>query len=196
MGMGGGNRAADLVALDDAMNALARFDPRKVQVVEMRFFGGLSLEETAEVLKISSVTVKRDLRTAKAWLYRELTAGTRTMDSERWKRIDSLLHAAWERPPAARAEFLRQACAGDEALEREVRSLMASDQEAGSFLDNPAIEVAARGNRAYGLVRPDGLPLQDPGDARRRRHGSGVQGVRHQARPARGPEIPAAASAP
>ena len=49
----GGEQAADLVALDDAMNALARFDPRKVQVVEMRFFGGLSVAETAEVLKIS-----------------------------------------------------------------------------------------------------------------------------------------------
>src|SRR2546426_418741 len=57
----GGARAADLVALDDAMNALARLDPRKVQVVEMRFFGGLSVEETAEVLKVSSVTVMRDL---------------------------------------------------------------------------------------------------------------------------------------
>jgi RNA polymerase sigma-70 factor (ECF subfamily) len=72
----GGNRTADLVALDDAMNALARLDPRKVRVVEMRFFGGLNIEETAEVLKVSSVTVRRDLRTAKAWLYRELTGGT------------------------------------------------------------------------------------------------------------------------
>ena len=72
----GGNRPTDLVALDDAMNALARLDARKVQVVEMRFFGGLSLEETAAVLKVSSVTVRRDLRTAKAWLYRELTGGT------------------------------------------------------------------------------------------------------------------------
>jgi RNA polymerase sigma-70 factor (ECF subfamily) len=68
-----GDRAADLVALDDAMNALARLDPRKVQVVEMRFFGGLSVEETAEVLKVSSVTVMRDWNTAKAWLYREIT---------------------------------------------------------------------------------------------------------------------------
>ena len=66
----------DLVALDDAMNALARIDPRKVQVVEMRFFGGLSVEETAEVLKVSPVTVKRDWSAAKAWLYRELTGGT------------------------------------------------------------------------------------------------------------------------
>ncbi len=67
------DKGADLVMLDDAMNALARLDPRKVQVVEMRFFGGLSVEETAEVLKVSPVTVMRDWSTAKAWLYRELT---------------------------------------------------------------------------------------------------------------------------
>ena len=63
----------DLVALDNALNALARIDPRKVQVVEMRFFGGLSVEEIAEVLKVSTVTVKRDWSTARTWLYRELT---------------------------------------------------------------------------------------------------------------------------
>ena len=68
----GGERAADLVALDDAMTALSRLDPRKAQVVELRFFGGLSVAETAEVLKISEVTVMRDWSTAKAWLYREL----------------------------------------------------------------------------------------------------------------------------
>src|ERR1700735_2250147 len=66
---------ADLVALDDAMSALAQLDPRKVQVVEMRFFGGLSVEETADVLKVSPVTVMRDWSTAKAWLYREMTGG-------------------------------------------------------------------------------------------------------------------------
>ena len=71
----GGDRAADLIALDDAMVVLARVDPRKVQVVEMRFFCGLSVEETAEVLNVSSVTVMRDWSTAKAWLYRELTGG-------------------------------------------------------------------------------------------------------------------------
>ncbi len=85
--MVGSERAADLVALDDAMNALAQLDPRKVQVVEMRFFGGLSVEETAEVLKISAVTVMRDWSTAKAWLYRELTGGTgdefRSMETSR-----------------------------------------------------------------------------------------------------------------
>jgi RNA polymerase sigma-70 factor, ECF subfamily len=72
----GGDEETDFAALDDAMNALARIDPRKVQVVEMRFFGGLSVAETAEVLKISTVTVKREWRTARAWLYRELSGGT------------------------------------------------------------------------------------------------------------------------
>ncbi len=66
----------DLVALDDALNALARVDPRKVRVVEMRFFGGLSVEETAMVLKVSPVTVRRDWSSAKIWLYRELTGET------------------------------------------------------------------------------------------------------------------------
>src|SRR6266481_5458985 len=65
-----------LVALDSAMDALERIDRRKVQVVEMRFFGGLSVEETAAVLNVSAVTVMRDWSTAKAWLYRELGGGT------------------------------------------------------------------------------------------------------------------------
>jgi len=69
------NRVTDLQMLDDAMNALARVDPRKVQVIEMRFFGGLSVEETAEVLKVSPITVKRDWNLAKSWLYREMGGG-------------------------------------------------------------------------------------------------------------------------
>jgi len=70
----GPGRDADLVALDDAMDALARFDPRKARVVELRFFGGLSVEEVAEVLNISSITVMRDWNTARAWLYREISS--------------------------------------------------------------------------------------------------------------------------
>jgi len=72
----GGDRTGDLVALDDALNALARLDPRKVQIIEMRFFGGLSVEETAEVLTVSPATVRRDWSIAKFWLYRELGGGT------------------------------------------------------------------------------------------------------------------------
>lgn len=65
-------RSADLIALDEALNALAEIDPRKVRVVELRFFGGLSIDETAEVLKVSKETVMRDWRLAKVWLLREL----------------------------------------------------------------------------------------------------------------------------
>jgi dienelactone hydrolase/tRNA A-37 threonylcarbamoyl transferase component Bud32 len=74
------------------------------------------------------------------------------MHPERWKRIDDLLQAALERPSAERAEFLRQACAGDEALEREVLSLVASAQQAGSFMESPAINVAAREIANSGLA--------------------------------------------
>jgi RNA polymerase sigma-70 factor (ECF subfamily) len=62
-----------LIALDDAMNALAEVDPRKAQVIELRFFGGLSVEEAAAVLKVSADTVMRDWRLARAWLMLELS---------------------------------------------------------------------------------------------------------------------------
>ena len=65
-------RGTDLVALDDALNSLAEVDKRKSEVVELRFFGGLSVEETAEVLKVSAETVMRDWKLAKVWLLREL----------------------------------------------------------------------------------------------------------------------------
>jgi len=65
--------SADLVAVDDALNRLAKVDERKSQVVELRFFGGLSVEETAEVLEVSPQTVARDWKLAKAWLKRELS---------------------------------------------------------------------------------------------------------------------------
>ena len=64
---------ADLVALDEALNELAKFDGRKAKIVELKFFGGLSVEETAEVLKIAPITVMREWQKAKAWLYRELS---------------------------------------------------------------------------------------------------------------------------
>lgn len=65
-------RAAELIALEEALDELAQLDQRKSQVVELRYFGGLSLEETAEALDISLMTVRRDWRAAKAWLYRRL----------------------------------------------------------------------------------------------------------------------------
>jgi RNA polymerase sigma factor (TIGR02999 family) len=66
-------RDPDLIALDDALTGLAALDPRKCRVVELRYFGGLSVEETAEVLRVAPITVMREWNKAKAWLYRELS---------------------------------------------------------------------------------------------------------------------------
>jgi RNA polymerase sigma factor (TIGR02999 family) len=66
----------DLLALDEALSRLSAIDPRKAQIVELRYFGGLSVEETAEVLKVSAVTVMREWSKAKAWLFRELNPET------------------------------------------------------------------------------------------------------------------------
>jgi RNA polymerase sigma factor (TIGR02999 family) len=71
----GKSRDIDVVALDDALKTLAKMDARKAQVVELRFFGGLNFEETADVLKVSSITVQRDWSTARAWLHREMSRG-------------------------------------------------------------------------------------------------------------------------
>ena len=70
------DRSDDFGALDDALTALSERAPRKARVVELRFFGGLSVDETAEVLHVSSITVMREWKSAKAWLYRELTGTT------------------------------------------------------------------------------------------------------------------------
>jgi len=67
-------RARQLIALDDALTSLAQVDPRRARIVELRFFAGLSVEETAEVVKLSSDTVTRDWKLARAWLLHELRA--------------------------------------------------------------------------------------------------------------------------
>lgn len=69
----GEERRVDLVALDEALERLAEFDERQARIVELKFFSGLSIEETAEVLHLSPATVKNDWRTAKAWLHQEIT---------------------------------------------------------------------------------------------------------------------------
>ena len=70
------SKECDLVALSDALSGLATFDARMSQVVELRFFGGLTVDETAHVLNVSPETVMRDWKTAKAWLLREINEGT------------------------------------------------------------------------------------------------------------------------
>jgi RNA polymerase sigma-70 factor, ECF subfamily len=71
----GGSRAQELIALEDALNALAAIDARKARVVELRFFGGLSVEESAAVLAISPETVMRDWKFSRSWLHAELSKG-------------------------------------------------------------------------------------------------------------------------
>jgi RNA polymerase sigma factor (TIGR02999 family) len=78
----GGGRGKDLIALDEALTTLASIDPRRAQVIELRFFGGLSVEETAAALNVSVETVMRDARVARAWLKRELSGGERTTGNE------------------------------------------------------------------------------------------------------------------
>jgi RNA polymerase sigma-70 factor (ECF subfamily) len=68
-------KAAEVIALNDALNELVRLDPQQSRIVELRFFGGLTVEETAEVLHLSPATIKREWSTAKAWLYHELSKG-------------------------------------------------------------------------------------------------------------------------
>ena len=90
-------RPEDLIAIDDALAAFGREYERKAQVVELRFFGGLSVEETAEVLRISPETVMRDWKFAKGWLMRELSRARRgTHDSGR-----EVLRLIRKRPDAA-----------------------------------------------------------------------------------------------
>jgi RNA polymerase sigma-70 factor, ECF subfamily len=69
-------KSSELLALEDALKDLEKLDPRKAQIVEMRYFGGLTVEETAVVLKVSDRTVMRDWETARVWLYRQLRRGT------------------------------------------------------------------------------------------------------------------------
>lgn len=71
------SRPLNVIALDDALNELSRMNPQHSRIVEMRFFAGLSIEETAQAMGISSATVKRDWAVARAWLYRELARSTR-----------------------------------------------------------------------------------------------------------------------
>ncbi len=108
------------------------------------------------------------------------------MEPETWKRVDELLQAALGRPPGERAAFLQEACGGDEALEREVRSLLTSQEQAGSFLESPAIDLAAR---ALARQPDDEEPLPvDPLVGRRVSHyrivetlGRGGMGVAYKA---------------
>ena len=141
--------AADLLAVDGALELLAAEDPRKAQVVELRFFGGLSVEETAEALGISVRTVHTDWALARAWLYRTLTVDpcplTAGIASNRSSRKPSSSRRS------ARADFLDRACGADAAMRDEVGRLLAAAEQSGDFLGAPALEVFARQIVARGM---------------------------------------------
>ena len=126
------------MALDDALSALAKFDERRSHVVELRFFGGLSVEETAAVLRISPETVMRDWKLARTWL----TARVAEMTPERWQQVSRIYSDALARDFGERASFLREACQDDEALRQEVESLLAQPASAENFLGEPALAMA------------------------------------------------------
>ena len=129
----------DLVALDDALKTLETLDSRQSQVVELRFFGGLSLEEIAEALQVSVGTVRRDWSLAQAWLYRELSGAPSVMTPERHRRVGELYHAALAMAEEERTTFLEHRCGGDADLLREVQSLLTAHRQAGNFIAAPAL---------------------------------------------------------
>ena len=154
--IGGVAPAADVIRLDDALKALAALDDRKSRVVELRFFGGLTADETAVALQVSSKTVLRDWEFARAWLQRELTREAGRLTPERLREIERLFHEARERTPAERDAFLARACADDPPLRREVESLLA--QPPAGMIDAPVGVLVA------GLVAPP-APRLAPGSS-------------------------------
>ena len=129
----------DLVALDDALNELAKLDPRS-RIVELKFFGGLSIEETSHVLGISPATVKRDWTTARVWLHNEISKAE-AMTPEQWQQVREVLGEALERKAEDRPPFLDRACSSNTWLREQVELLLSSGKEVRSFLESPALEV-------------------------------------------------------
>ena len=124
--------SVDMVALDDSLNELAKLDPQQCRIVEMKFFGGLSIEETADALNLSPTTVKRHWATARLWLHHQMSKAARGMTPERWQQIRDVLAKALELAPGERSAFLNRACSSDQSLRQEVETLLASSDDVRS----------------------------------------------------------------
>ena len=179
--------AVDVVALDEALERFATVDPQQGRVVELRFFAGLSVEETAEALGVSPATVKRDWATAKLWLYNELSDPMNTLDD--WPRVKRVLEGALAREGADRQAYLAE-------VVRDRRGAAGADRyPAGRW--RPCRDVprdpgrrAARATRARRPERPCRGLLSPDVTARRGRHGRGLSRPRHEAGSARGGQGP------
>ena len=141
------SRSIDLLALDEALERLAALDERQARVVELRFFGGLSVEEAAEVLNISPATIKREWSMAKAWLHAELSAkapdaagvAARCPPIGTAGRNSRLCSTPLSSEPApTRAELLERACREHPDLADKLRALLAAHDDAADFLEQPA----------------------------------------------------------
>ena len=140
-------RGHDLLALDEALDELARIDSRKSQIVVMRFFGGLSVEEVATVLSVSAATVTRDWKLAKSWLLRQLDRTTmepEPMTPASWERIDEIYHAALAPSTRGASGVSRRGLPRGLALRREVESLLARATDASGFLETNAMQLVGR----------------------------------------------------
>jgi RNA polymerase sigma factor (TIGR02999 family) len=141
--LAGGEPQLDILALDTALNKLAELDPRSGQIVEMRFFGGLTEDEVADLLGVAPITVKRDWLQGTQRRGRRLRLGEAGMTAEQWQRVKNILQDAVERDPGTRAGFLEEACSGDAEVRREVESLLAYDERMGAFMAEPVHEISA-----------------------------------------------------
>ena len=122
----------DVVALDVALEGLEKVFPQQAKLVELRFYGGLTIDETALVLGVSAATVSREWTMARAWLRRALSQTAIAMTDTFWERVRMLFHDASERYDAARAELLAEA---DPRVRAEVESLLSAHDEATPFLE-------------------------------------------------------------
>ena len=114
-------RAIDLLALDEALDRLSDLDPRMMRIIDLRFFGGLSEEETAAALDLSTRSVRRDWRTARAWLHSQLSKGGSHDALSNGSEPKSCLTPPWTDPAEERAALLDEACGDDAELRAAVR---------------------------------------------------------------------------
>jgi RNA polymerase sigma-70 factor (ECF subfamily) len=127
-------RSADLIWLDEALTRLSSLDHRQAEIVELRFYGGLSVEETASIMDISPKRVKRDWSVAKAWLYGELREQYEGETGD-WEQVTSLFEAALQQKHEDRGDFIDR-MSSDPEIRREVARLLENHEDIGSFLSN------------------------------------------------------------
>ena len=130
----------ELIALNDALTRLEAIDERKSKVVELRYFGGLTVEEVAEVLKISTITVMRDWEFAKAWL---------SPRNDKWSisnlgQVEEVFHVAMSYDPEERMAYLSRASEDNPVLLHEVESLVAAYESGSGLLDETAVTLALK----------------------------------------------------